>query len=104
MSLKTVQSIVGRLMTDEEFRLRFLSDPLDVLNALRDQGVDLTTGEIEALLRSPVQAGSSTTPFQSLVFEIVTAPVIVSIMTTPQGISRSCRTSLSPSPSAARKR
>jgi len=52
MSLKTVQSIVGRLMTDEEFRLRFLSDPLDVLNALRDQGIDLTTGEIEALLRT----------------------------------------------------
>jgi hypothetical protein len=52
MSQKTVQSIIGRLVTDEEYRLRFLNDPLGTLNELRDQGVELTRGEIEALART----------------------------------------------------
>jgi hypothetical protein len=52
MSQKTVQSIIGRLITDEEYRLRFLNDPLGTLNELRDQGVELTGGEIEALART----------------------------------------------------
>jgi uncharacterized lipoprotein YmbA len=52
MSQKTVQLIIGRLVTDEEYRLWFLNDPLGALNALRDQGVELTRGEIEALVRT----------------------------------------------------
>jgi hypothetical protein len=52
MSLKTVQFIVGRLVTDEDYRLRFLEDPSGTLGALRDQGVDLTRGEIDALVRT----------------------------------------------------
>ncbi len=52
MSLKTVQLIVGRLVTDEGYRVRFLSDPIGTLTALRDRGVELTTGEIEALIRT----------------------------------------------------
>jgi len=52
MSLRTVQVIVGRLITDEEYRLKFLSDPLRVLMTLRDQGVDLTSAEIDALIRT----------------------------------------------------
>jgi hypothetical protein len=55
MSLKTVQLIVGRLVTDEEYRVRFLSDPRGSLIALRDQGVELTAGEIEALIRTDQQ-------------------------------------------------
>ena len=52
MSQKTVQSIIGQLVTDEEYRLRFLNDPLGTLNELREQGVELTRGEIEALART----------------------------------------------------
>jgi hypothetical protein len=52
MSQKTVQSIVGRLLTDEEFRSRFLGQPLETLMALRDQGFELTSGEVDALLRT----------------------------------------------------
>ncbi len=33
MSLKTVQLIVGRLVTDEEYRLNFLSDPVRAASA-----------------------------------------------------------------------
>jgi hypothetical protein len=52
MSQKTVQLIIGRLLTDEEFRQRFLDGPLEALNALRDQGLELTRGEVEALIRT----------------------------------------------------
>jgi hypothetical protein len=52
MSLKTVQLIVGRLVTDEEYRLSFLSDPVRALTRLRDQGVELTSAEIEGLIRT----------------------------------------------------
>jgi hypothetical protein len=52
MSQKYVQQIIGRLLTDEEFRLRFLDDRRGTLVVLRDQGFDLTASEIDALLRT----------------------------------------------------
>jgi hypothetical protein len=52
MSLRTVQAIVGRLVTDEEYRLTFLLDPMGTLTMLRDRGVELTSAEIEALVRT----------------------------------------------------
>jgi putative modified peptide len=52
MSLRTVQLIVGRLMTDEEYRQHFLSDPVRALATLRAQGVELTAAEIDALIRT----------------------------------------------------
>jgi hypothetical protein len=44
--------IVGQLITDEDFRHRFLTDPSATLTGLRDQGTDLTLGEIDALVRT----------------------------------------------------
>ena len=59
MSQKTVQSIIGRVVTDEEYRVRFLNDPIGTLNELRDQGVELTlVDEIEALARTDRICGS----------------------------------------------
>jgi hypothetical protein len=52
MSLRTVQVIVGRLVTDEDYRLKFLSDPLRALTTLREQGVELTSAEVDALIRT----------------------------------------------------
>jgi hypothetical protein len=45
-----IEVVVGRLMTDEEFRRRFQTDPLHALAELRDRGTELTHTEIAALL------------------------------------------------------
>lgn len=50
MAHKTVQFIIGQILTDEELRGNFLDSPFETLTALRDKGFDLTNGEIEALL------------------------------------------------------
>ncbi len=60
MSQKTVQLLIGRIVTDEELRLRFVEHPLDTLTALRDQGFDLTNCEIEALVETDTHLWSST--------------------------------------------
>lgn len=52
MSQKTVQWLIGRLLTDEDYRAQFLGDPLATLVAMRDQGFELTRAEMEALLRT----------------------------------------------------
>ena len=52
MSQKTVQWLIGHLLTDEDCRVRFLSDPLGTLVAMRDQGFELTGSEIRALMRT----------------------------------------------------
>jgi hypothetical protein len=52
MSQKTVQLIVGRLLTDEAYRRRFLQDPLEALTEWSNQGFELTAGEIAALVRT----------------------------------------------------
>ena len=52
MSQKTVQFIIGRLLTDEEFRARFLDDPPQALAVVVAQGFELTSAEVEALLRT----------------------------------------------------
>jgi hypothetical protein len=51
MSQKTVQLLIGRLLTDEDLRLRFVQRPFETLVELRDQGLELTADEIEALIQ-----------------------------------------------------
>jgi hypothetical protein len=50
MAHRTVQLIIGRIMTDEEFRDEFLEYPSATLAALRERGIDLTDAEASALV------------------------------------------------------
>ena len=52
MSQRTVQLLIGQLLTDDELRMRFVQQPLETLTAFREQGFDLTTCEIEALVET----------------------------------------------------
>lgn len=47
MSQLAVERVLGRLVTDAEFRTEFLMEPASVC---RDQGIDLTPVELAALL------------------------------------------------------
>ena len=49
MAQKTVQFIIGRILTDEELREKFLVAPAETLSAFRESGLELTDAEIEAL-------------------------------------------------------
>lgn len=49
MAQKTVQLIIGKILTDEEFRANFLDRPKETLLSLQERGVELTTVEIDAL-------------------------------------------------------
>ena len=55
MAQKTVQLVIGRILTDEEFRATFLEKPTDTLISLRDQGYALTNDEISALVQTDVR-------------------------------------------------
>jgi hypothetical protein len=50
MSQRTVELIIGRLLTDEDLRRRFCEDSFQTLAGLRDQGHELSRSEIDALM------------------------------------------------------
>ena len=52
MSQKTVELIIGRILTDEELRQKFLVSPCETLKHLRELGLELTDVEFYALLRT----------------------------------------------------
>jgi hypothetical protein len=54
MSQKSVEYVIGRLVTDEALRARFWDDSRSTLMRLQDAGLDLTAGELEALRRTPI--------------------------------------------------
>lgn len=56
MSQKSVEVVIGRLASDEALRNSFLGDPTGTLRSLCDAGLELTPGEIEALLEVPPEA------------------------------------------------
>jgi hypothetical protein len=51
--------IIGRILTDEEFRERFLANPVDTLSPLSELGDDLTRGETERSRQSIDGCGRS---------------------------------------------
>ena len=50
MTQRTIEMLIGRLITDEQFRRDFLRDPETTLLALSDRGLDLNRTEIAALV------------------------------------------------------
>lgn len=50
MAQRIVEMLVGRLITDEQFRGRFLLRPEETLLELRELGFDLTRTEIAAIV------------------------------------------------------
>ncbi len=50
MSQRTVQLLIGQILTDEDLRRRFIAAPAETLAAFRDQGFELTLLEVQALL------------------------------------------------------
>jgi hypothetical protein len=50
MSHKGVETIIGKLVTDERFRRRFFAEPRAALDDLRQRGCEVTALESEALL------------------------------------------------------
>ena len=50
MTQRCIEVVIGRLVTDEEFRDTFLSDPHRALGELLERGTHLTHGEIGALI------------------------------------------------------
>ena len=49
MSQRSVEILLGKLVTDEEIRERFREDPEAVFAAARSQGLELSAVEAEAL-------------------------------------------------------
>lgn len=47
---RTVEVLIGRLITDEQFRDEFLADPERVLLGLVDRGLELSRTELAALI------------------------------------------------------
>lgn len=54
MGQRSVELLIGRLVTDEELRLRFVADPRETIRLEQLRGLELTTAEMDALLASPV--------------------------------------------------
>ena len=52
MAQRIVEMLIGRLITDEQFRADFLTDPENTLLALSDRGLELSRTEIAALVNT----------------------------------------------------
>ena len=52
MTQRSVEILIGRLVTDEEFRQTFRTDPQRAIDQLLERGLDLTPAEIGALMHT----------------------------------------------------
>jgi len=50
LAQRTIEMLIGRLVTDEQFRSEFLRNPEQTLLALCDRGLELSRTEIAALV------------------------------------------------------
>lgn len=50
MTQRSIEMVIGRLVTDEEFRETFLDDPQQALADLLERGTHLSQAEIAALI------------------------------------------------------
>jgi hypothetical protein len=58
MSQRTIERIIGRLLTNEELRLEFTRFPKRTLAELGEQGWELTRIEVDALLTMEIRLWS----------------------------------------------
>ena len=58
MSHRTIERIIGRLLTDEELRLKFARSPKRTLAELGEQGWELTRIEVDALITIEIRLWS----------------------------------------------
>ena len=58
MSHRTIERVIGRLLTDEELRLKFTRAPKRTLAELGEQGWELTRIEVDALLTIEIRLWS----------------------------------------------
>ena len=58
MSHRTIERIIGRLLTDEELRFKFTRSPMRTLAELGEQGWELTRIEVDALLSMEISLWS----------------------------------------------
>jgi hypothetical protein len=54
MSQRTIERVIGRLLTDEELRHEFTRSPRRTLAALIEQGWDLSRLEVDAMLATEI--------------------------------------------------
>ena len=50
LAQRIVEMLIGRLITDEQFRSEFLANPEDTLQGLTDEGAELRRMDIDALM------------------------------------------------------
>ena len=58
MSHRTIERVIGRLLTDEELRHDFMGAPRRILAELSEQGWELSRLEIDALLATEIELWS----------------------------------------------
>jgi hypothetical protein len=58
MSQRTIERVIGRLLTDEELRDEFTRSPRRTLAELNEQGWDLSRIEVDALLATEIRLWS----------------------------------------------
>ena len=54
MSQRTIERVIGRLLTDEELRHEFTRSPRRTLAELHEQGWELSRLEVDALLATEI--------------------------------------------------